>query len=220
MLDSNALNRLVTVIVPLLFAVTTHEFAHGYVANRLGDDTAKLAGRLSLNPLRHLHIIGSLLLPLILFLSGSPILFGYAKPIPVNAARFRNTNRDMTLVASAGIVANLGLAILSGGIFQILIRSQSFWHHTPVDPFLVDLANFAAYSVLINCILAVFNLIPVPPLDGSRIVYVLLPASLKAPYRRIERYGILIIFFLLITESLGRFTSLFIAPLASFLLGH
>lgn len=219
MFDSFDLNRLVTVIVPLLFAVTLHEVAHGFVAYRLGDPTAKMAGRLTLNPIKHLDIVGSFLLPLALYLSGSPFLFGYAKPVPVNFARFRRIKRDMILVASAGILANLALTILSGGIFRILIKSQSLWYGTILSPFLVDLVNMAAFSVLINSILGVFNLIPIPPLDGSRILATVLPASLKAPYARIERYGMIIIFFLLITHSLSRFTSFFITPLVEFFVG-
>lgn len=216
MFENFDLNRLISVIVPLIFAITLHEVAHGFVAYRLGDPTAKMAGRLTLNPIKHLDIIGSFLLPLALYLSGSSFLFGYAKPVPVNFARFRHIKRDMVFVSSAGILANIGLLIVSGGIFRILVTSQSLWYGTMLSPLLVDLVNMAAYSVLINTILAVFNLIPIPPLDGSRIVATMLPMSLKAPYAKIERYGMIIIFFLLITHSLSRFTSFFITPLVEF----
>jgi len=219
MLSDFDLHLLIIVIAPLLLAVTLHEVAHGYVAYRLGDPTAKIAGRLTLNPIKHLDIFGSILMPLALFLFKSPIMFGYAKPVPVRTANLRGI-RDMRLVSSAGILANLSLAVLSAGIFRALLSSQSIWAGTAVHFFLMALLNMAAYSVLINIVLAVFNLVPIPPLDGSRIVVTLLPAHLRAPYMRIERYGMfIIIFLLLMTDSVGRFISLFVVPLTDFLLG-
>jgi Zn-dependent protease len=213
------LTRLVIIAIPLLVAVTLHEVAHGYVAYRLGDPTAKMAGRLTLNPIKHLDIIGSFLLPFGLYLSGSPFLFGYAKPVPVNFARLPRFNRGMRLVASAGIVTNLGLAVLSAGVLRTVLYTQATWVDTALAAPVVGLANMAIFSVQINTVLAIFNLIPVPPLDGSKILFTVLPAPLKAPYMRVERYGMIIIFLLLITNSLGRFISFVITPLIDLLLG-
>jgi len=214
------INHLIAFIVPILFAVTVHEVAHGYVAFRMGDHTAKWAGRLTLNPIKHLDVLGSFLLPLILFLMSSPFLFGYAKPVPVNLANLRPYKKGVILVSSAGVLANLGLAILSGGLFQVIALFQSTWSGTVFSPFVGDLLRMAGYSVLINTVLAVFNLIPVPPLDGSKILSIFLPDSLRAHYARIERFGMVIILFLLITNTLGRFMSFFITPLFRFFLGE
>jgi len=219
MFDSVEWIRLVYIIPPLLLSVTVHEVAHGAVAYKLGDPTAKMAGRLTLNPIYHLDLIGSFLIPLVLFLSGSPFLFGYAKPVPVNFARLPRLERDMIWVSSAGVLANLILAIASGAIFRVLILSQALWVDSVVSPILAALVSMAAFSVLINCVLATFNLIPIPPLDGSRIVFALLPPHLKRPYAKVERYGMILIFFLLITHSLSRFTSIFVRPLVDLLLG-
>ena len=120
MFNNIDLNQLVVMIVPLLMGVTVHEVAHGYVAYRMGDPTAMQAGRLSLNPIKHLDLIGSFFLPLILKFSGSPFIFGYAKPVPVNSAYFRNYRKSMIYVSSAGVIANLALAVASGVCFQIL----------------------------------------------------------------------------------------------------
>lgn len=215
----NSLNQLIIIILALLFAVTLHEVAHGYIAFRMGDNTAKQLGRLTLNPLKHLDFIGSLLLPFVLFISGAPIIFGYAKPVPVNFANLRDKKRGMALVASAGVAANLGAAILFGGLFQLIAYSQGVWYDTVFNSLLKDLLNFAAYSVMIHTVLAVFNLVPIPPLDGSKILIPFLPASIRIPFARMEHLGMLIIFFLLITDSLSKFISFFITPLLNFLLG-
>ncbi len=206
-------------IVPLLFAVTIHEVAHGYVAYKMGDNTAMLAGRLSLNPIRHLDFVGSLILPLLLKLTGSPVIFGYAKPVPVNFSNFRDYRKSTIYVASAGVLANFALAIISGLLFQILTHFQSLWHASILKPFVLDLYHMLGYSVLINLVLAVFNLIPIPPLDGSKILAMLLPVRLRLQYARMERFGMIIIIFLLLTNSLGRVISFFIIPMFNILLG-
>lgn len=213
------LSQLVLMIVPLIFAVTIHEVAHGYVAYRLGDPTAKMAGRLTLNPIKHLDPVGSLLLPLILKLSGSPFIFGYAKPVPVNFNNIRNYRTGTIYVASAGVVTNLIFAILSGIAFQTLLRFGNIWPGSLVETILVPIATMLNYSVLINLILAIFNLVPVPPLDGSRIVAMLLPPHLSMQYAQIERYGMLIIIVLLMTGAIGKIISFFVMPLYKFLIG-
>lgn len=220
MLNNLDLNQIVIMIVPLLFAVTIHEVAHGYVAYKMGDNTAMLAGRLSLNPIRHLDFFGSLLLPLLLKLTGSTVIFGYAKPVPVNFSNLRNYRKSTIYVSSAGVLANFALAIISGLIFQILTHFQPLWLSSIMKPFVLDLYQMLGYSVLINLVLAVFNLIPIPPLDGSKIIAMLLPANLRLQYARIERFGMLIIIFLLLTGSLGSVLSFFLIPMLNILLGR
>lgn len=220
MFNSIDLNQIVIMIVPLLFAVTIHEVAHGYVAYKMGDNTAMLAGRLSLNPIKHLDFFGSFFLPLLLKLTGSTIIFGYAKPVPVNFSNFRNYRKSTIYVSSAGVLANFALAIISGLLFQILTHFQPLWHASFLKPFVLDLYQMLGYSVLINLVLAVFNLIPIPPLDGSKILAMLLPVSLRLQYARMERFGMIIIILLLLTGSLGRVLTFFLIPMFNILLGR
>ena len=171
--------------LPVIIAVTFHEVSHGLVANWFGDDTAYRQGRVNFNPLRHVDPFGTIILPLMLVLVGAPFLFGYAKPVPVNFARLRNPKRDMIWVAAAGPVMNILLAILTGLLFHIapiLPGSVQEWAD-------YNLAN----SIKINIMLAVFNMIPLPPLDGGRVLVGLLPAPLARPVARLERWGFLIL---------------------------
>lgn len=181
-----------------LMAVTFHEYAHGWMANRLGDPTARFLGRLTLNPIAHLDPIGSLFLPLLLIFMRFPVVFGWAKPVPVEVRNLRNPKEDMIWVGLAGPGANLLLAF---GL-AILLR-MGFG----VFPFIRQLLFL---GVLVNLILAFFNLVPIPPLDGSRILQGLLPWQYAYQYRKIEPYGIFIIFFLL---AIGLFKGV-ILPMA------
>lgn len=187
-------------VLPVLLAITLHEAAHGFVAWRLGDDTAYRQGRVSANPLRHIDPIGTVLLPGMLFLSGSPFLFGYAKPVPVQFRNLRQPRRDSILVAAAGPAANLLIALASAILVNAALalpdQAQDWTGNTLIN------------SIRLNLSLAVFNLLPIPPLDGSRVLLGLLPKRMADVYGRLFRYGLLLvlgIFFLprLIGRNLG-----------------
>ena len=176
--------------VPAVIAITTHEAAHGFVADRLGDDTARRLGRVTFNPLRHIDLVGTILLPAILLISGARFLFGWAKPVPVNFHRLNHPRRDMVLVAAAGPGVNVALAVASAALLHLV-------------PFLSEgPAGWAGlalvYSVQFNLMLAIFNMLPLPPLDGGRVAVGLLPNALAIPLARLERFGILIVLALFI----------------------
>ncbi|MBI3302453.1 MAG: site-2 protease family protein [Deltaproteobacteria bacterium] len=190
--------------VPILAAVVLHELAHGYVAFRLGDPTAARMGRLTLNPFAHVDLFGTVLLPLLLLFGGAPFLFGYAKPVPVNFLNLRNPRRGMVLVALAGPVTNLLLAGLSALVLRILLSLQ-VPDNGLLATNLVVVAHMAQYSVLMNVGLAVFNLLPLPPLDGGRVATGLLPRLPALALARLEPYGMLIIMMLLMTGVLDHF---------------
>jgi Zn-dependent protease len=168
------------------FAVIIHEYAHGWVAWKLGDSTARYMGRLTLNPLAHIDPIGTIFLPIILILTHSPILFGWAKPVPVDFFNLNNPKRDMVWVGLAGPAANVVFAIVLALLLKVPLLMASH--------FAVSIITSA---IVANLVLAVFNLLPIPPLDGSRVAMGLLPYNLSVQYSRIEPYGFVIIFALL-----------------------
>lgn len=175
-------------ILPALLAITLHEAAHGYAALRFGDKTALMMGRVSLNPLRHIDPFGTVLLPLLLLMT-TGMMFGWAKPVPVNFANLRNPRWDSVVVAAAGPTANLALLFLSLGLAWLLPLVPSFMENW--------LAANLMNSVIINLVLFVFNLFPIPPLDGGRIAVGVLPRELAYPLARLEPYGMFIVIFLL-----------------------
>ena len=185
-----------TWVLPVLFAITLHEASHGYVAWRLGDDTAYRLGRVTFNPLKHVDPFGTVVLPALLFITGG-FLFGWAKPVPVNFGRLNRPRRDMVLVAAAGPASNLVLAAISALGFHLLpFASETLGNW---------LADALGKSILINLVLAVLNMLPLPPLDGGRVAVGLLPRALALPLARLERWGLLILIAgLFLVPMLGR----------------
>jgi Zn-dependent protease len=170
--------------LPILFAITLHEAAHAYAARYFGDNTAFSQGRMSLNPIRHIDPVGTLLIPIILFFVGSPFLFGYAKPVPVEYGNLRNPKRDMAWVALAGPAANLVMALMWMAVAVLLTAWQG------ADEYFLRMAQA---GIITNLVIFAFNLFPVPPLDGGRILFSLLPHRLAWRYAQLEPYGFFIV---------------------------
>jgi Zn-dependent protease len=211
----NAIQTLAISALPVIFAITLHEAAHGYAARHFGDPTAWQAGRISINPLRHVDLVGTIIVPaMILLLSAGSFLFGWAKPVPVNFGRLRQPKQDMLWVAAAGPGANLLMALGWGLLLKVAVAM-------PVHGYSQAMAEMARVGININGVLMVLNLLPLPPLDGGRIAVSLLPHRQAAQFSQIEPYGMVILLALLFTgvleTILGPLLGLFMMLMKSFL---
>lgn len=222
MIELSIIQKIVVMALPLVFAIVFHEVAHGWVADKLGDPTARKMGRLTLNPIAHIDLFGTIVMPLLLFvLTNGRMVFGYAKPVPINPYNFRDPKKGMALSSLAGPGVNLVMAMAFAVLLRLVLpfaegllpRQIAEWFTTPT-------ALMFGYGVIINVVLAVLNLVPIPPLDGSRIVYWLLPEEQGRAYYRLEPYGTMILLLLIGSGLLGRIIWPVIRPIVALLLGQ
>jgi Zn-dependent protease len=203
---TNIVQILGVVIIPLLFAITLHEAAHGWMASKLGDKTALMLGRVSFNPVRHLDMFGTIILPLVMIVLRFPVIFGWAKPVPITIENFKHPRRDMAFVALAGLCANLVMAFVWALLLKANLWSMrsDLWSSYALSGDIKSyLYQVCTYGMMINCVLFVLNSLPIPPLDGSRVVSALLPRRIAASYERIEPYGLYILLGLIIFRILN-----------------
>lgn len=200
-MELSLIQKIIIYAPPVIFAITVHEAAHGFAARHFGDMTAFNAGRITLNPIKHIDPFGTILLPaMTIFLGG--ILFGWAKPVPVDFRRLRNPKKDMLWVAAAGPASNFGMAIFWALVIKFTVGAS--------ESIAYPLAMMAKAGVMINIVLMVLNLLPLPPLDGGRIAVSLLPINLARPFAQIERFGFVILIVLLFTGALSKILNPFI----------
>jgi len=219
--ELNTIQKIAVMAPPLIFAIVIHEVAHGWIANKLGDHTARDMGRLTLNPVSHIDLFGTIIMPLVLFvLTSGSMVFGYAKPVPINPYNFRDPKKGMALSSLAGPGINIVMAICFSFLLRIVMPAlenslpKQFW-----EWFGMPFALMFGYGVIINVVLAVLNMIPIPPLDGSRVVYWLLPDRQASLFYRLEPYGMLLLMLLIGLGVLGRIMTPIIRPLLTLLLG-
>ncbi|HCU05808.1 MAG: peptidase [Gammaproteobacteria bacterium GWE2_42_36] len=201
MLEQTQLSLVQTICIyalPVLFAIVVHEVAHGWMASKFGDKTALLLGRLTLNPLKHIDLFGTIIIPLVLLMTGSGFIFGWAKPVPINPRNFRNPTKAMPWVAAAGPLANLIMALL----WAIIAKGGLLLLHQQLS-FALPIVLMGRIGIDINLVLMLLNLIPIPPLDGSRILMAFLPKQAQYRYARLEPYGLILVLILLMTGLLS-----------------
>ncbi len=196
--ELSVIQRIAVWILPVIFAITVHEVAHGWVAKKYGDNTASRLGRLTLNPIKHVDLFGTIILPGLLLLTGTGFIFGWAKPVPVDSRNFKRPLQDMAIVALAGPVSNLIMAFL----WALIIRLGIFIG-TNAEAISLPLIYTGVAGISINLVLAMINLLPIPPLDGSRILTGILPNYWAWQYNRLERYGFILLLVLLYTKILN-----------------
>lgn len=218
--ELNLIQKIAVMAPPLIFAIVLHEVAHGWVADKLGDHTARDMGRLTLNPVSHIDLFGTIIMPLMLVMLNAPV-FGYAKPVPINPHNFLHPKRGMALSSIAGPATNLLMALCFAIVLRVFLPALQgiipglFW-----DWIKSPVALMCFYGVIINVFLAVLNLIPIPPLDGSRIAYWLLPDKQAAVYYRLEPYGFIIILALFYLKILGKIIIPIAGPVIHVLTGE
>lgn len=217
---SSIIYQIAILALPFALAVSAHEAAHAFMADRLGDSTGRLLGRVTLNPLPHIDLFGTVIFPLLLILTNTGIVFGYAKPVPVNYFNLRDPKKGMMFISLAGPLTNLSLAVISGALLRILVLLRPELGYLSqqggslldqggvVASVLVPVYLMLRYSVLINVVLAVFNCIPIPPLDGSKVLMGALPNAQAAWLERLEPFGFIIILGLIIVDPFGLWSGL------------
>ena len=196
--ELSVIQRIAVWILPVIFAITVHEVAHGWVAKKYGDNTASRLGRLTLNPVKHVDLLGTIIVPGLLLMTGTGFIFGWAKPVPVDPSNFKRPLQDMAIVALAGPVSNLIMAL----IWALIIRLGIFIG-TNAEAISLPLIYTGVAGISINLVLAMINLLPIPPLDGSRILTGILPSYWAWQYNRLERYGFILLLVLLYTKILN-----------------
>lgn len=193
-MEHTKIQLIAAAILPILFAITLHEVAHGWVADKRGDHTARMMGRLTLNPIKHIDLFGTIILPILFFVT-TGFMFGWAKPVPVNSRNLKNPRLDMALVAIAGPISNIIMALFWGGVAKLGLSLN-----LPISEALITMGQI---GIMVNLVLALLNLIPIPPLDGSRVVSSCLPPRMSYMYDKIERFGFIILIILLLTGALN-----------------